>query len=87
MIDISPFHISYLYRGNLVEADIHPCCKENNVMDYAVWIEGKLAFTIAHDIHDDSRWAIAMKNADDDFDDELIQDIGAAIEKRNNLKG
>ena len=84
-IDTAPFNISYLHHGNLITAEIHPCCNENNVVDYAVWIEGKLVFTIARDINDASHWAIAMKNADDDFEEDMIQDIGTQIEKRNNL--
>ncbi|RYD74262.1 MAG: hypothetical protein EOP53_18610 [Sphingobacteriales bacterium] len=80
MIDSKPFDIEYLHNGSQQRANIQPCCKENNIVDYAVWQNGKLHFTITRDMVDKHHWSIAIKNADDDFDEEMIQNIGAAIE-------
>ena len=51
-------------------------------MDYAVWIDDKLLFTITREVDGNRRWVIALKNADDEFDDEMIQSIGAGINSR-----
>jgi hypothetical protein len=82
IMDITPFNITYMNRGILVDATIRPCCKEDNVFDYAVWIKDKLAFTITKDAENATRWVVALKNADDEFDEEMIQNIGTAIQKR-----
>jgi hypothetical protein len=78
-MDTTPFNISYQHNGMIENVSIHPCCNDNNIVDYAVWQNGKLSFTITKDNHDISRWKIALKNSDDTFDDELVQNIGAAI--------
>ena len=52
------------------------------MVDYAVWIGRKLAFTIARDPDNDQRWVVALKNSDDDFDDLMIQSIGASIDRK-----
>ncbi|MEP6675556.1 MAG: hypothetical protein ABJA78_10385 [Ferruginibacter sp.] len=77
-MDITPFTIPY--QSGV--AEIRPCCKEDNVVDYAVWTENKLAFTITRDPDDEDRWVIAMKNADDNFSDELVQETGKKIAER-----
>ncbi len=82
IMDITPFNITYLHQGVLAEVTIHPCCREDNVFDYAVWIKGKLAFTITRDMEDNAHWVIALKNADDEFDERMVQEIGAAIQKK-----
>lgn len=81
-MDTAPFNIYYVHNGNMVSAEIHPCCREDNVVDYAVWMDEKLAFTIARSIENKERWVVALKNADDEIDEELVQSIGATIEKK-----
>jgi hypothetical protein len=81
-MDTSTFNIYYEDNGNMVSAEIHPCCSEDNVVDYAVWIDEKLAFTIAPGMEDKKRWVVALKNADDDIDEDLVQSIGATIERK-----
>lgn len=80
-MDITPFTIYYVYRDVLYSAEIRPCCREDNVVDYAVWIEHLLAFTLTKQAAT-GKWVIALKNADDDINDEMIQVIGTEIEKK-----
>lgn len=89
MIDNKAFDIEFKYNQTKQTATIQPCCKENNIVDYAVWQNGKLAFTITRDMIDRHHWSIALKNADDHFDESMIQSIGAAIEhhQKNNYAG
>lgn len=79
-MDITPFTIYYAFRNSLYTAEIRPCCREDHVVDYAVWIEHLLAFTITKQT-DNGNWVIALKNADDDIDYEMVQVIGAEIGK------
>lgn len=83
-MDTTPFEISYQHHGIFKKVTIHPCCKEENIVDYAVWENGRLSFTITKDNHDTNRWNIALKNSDDIFEDELVQNIGAAIHQHQN---
>jgi hypothetical protein len=80
-MNTSPFNIYYIYRDVLYSAEIRPCCKEDNVVDYAVWVDHLLAFTLTRQ-SERGRWVLAMHNADDEFDDELVQTIGAEIDKK-----
>jgi len=80
-MNTSPFTIYYVYKGASYSAEIRPCCREDNVVDYAVWIEHLLAFTLTRQA-DTGKWVVALKNADDDFNDEMLQLIGAEIEKK-----
>ena len=81
-MDTAAFNIYYVHNGIKVSAEIHPCCGEDNVVDYAVWIDEKLAFTIARSMQNKERWVVALKNADDEIDEELVQSIGETIEKK-----
>lgn len=85
-MDITPFVIHYLYYGQMTEAEIRPCCKEENVVDYAVWMNGKLEFTITKvkDAPQGSQWTVALKNADNLVDQKLVQIMGAEIDKKNS---
>jgi hypothetical protein len=86
MNDTTTFPISYVHDGKLNHAQIQPCCREDNIVDYAVYQDSKLAFTIAHDMNSDGRWIIAMKNADNDIPDDIVQAIGSAIDKKQIVK-
>ena len=81
-MDTAAFNIYYVHNCTRVSAEIHPCCDEDNVVDYAVWIDEKLAFTIARRLENKERWVVALKNADDEIDEELVQSIGETIEKK-----
>ncbi|MBC7933945.1 MAG: hypothetical protein H7Y86_01110 [Rhizobacter sp.] len=81
MTATTPFEIQYIHNGVIETANIQPCCKEENVVDYAVWQNDKLIFTMTRDMVNQDHWAIALKNADDSFEDEMVQHIGAAIDQ------
>ena len=80
-MDINPFNIEYTVNGAVRKAEIRPCCREDNVVDYAVWLDGKLAFTVTKDTAI-GRWVVALKNADEIIDDEEVQQIGNAIQRK-----
>jgi hypothetical protein len=80
-MDITPFIIGYKVNNNIQQAEIRPCCREDNVVDYAVRISGKLTFTITRDVIND-RWVVALKNADEIIDDDEVQRIGNAIQQK-----
>jgi len=77
----TPFEIQYQHRNGLTTAMIHPCCREDNVVDYAVWIDDKLAFMLTKDVEDRSRWVIGLKNADDEIAADVVRNIGHAIDQ------
>ncbi len=81
-MDTSAFLINFSYKGKPFAVEIRPCCKEDNVVDYAIWENGKLLFTITREYGNHTHWVIALKNSDDDFDDEMIQDIGNKIDQK-----
>ncbi len=76
------FTIYYVHQDVMNSVEIRPCCGDDNVVDYAVWEEDRLAFTITKN-EQEAKWIVALKNADDKIDDELVQLIGTEIEKRN----
>lgn len=80
-MDTTPFEIQYQHRNGLTTAIIHPCCREGNVVDYAVWINDKLAFMLTRDVENKSSWVIGLKNADDDIAEDVVQSIGQAIDQ------
>ncbi|HMK04571.1 MAG TPA: hypothetical protein VK489_10285 [Ferruginibacter sp.] len=81
-MDTSAFVINFQYDNKLTSAEIRPCCREDNIVDYAVWIDDKLLFTITRDSFSNGHWVVALKNADDEFDDKMIQSIGSGIDSR-----
>jgi hypothetical protein len=80
-MDISPFTIEYNFNESVRKAEIRPCCREDNVVDYAVWIKNKLAFTVTKEMLT-GRWVVALKNADETIDDAEVQEIGKAIQRK-----
>ena len=82
MMDTTPYTINYWYKDQLANAEIRPCCKEDNVVDYAIWENDKLAFTVTKitDAPQGKKWVIALKNSDHLVEDELVQLIGTEID-------
>lgn len=80
-MDISPFTVYYVQQDVMNSVKIEPCCREDNVVDYAVWNDGLLAFTITQHTAT-KKWVVALKNADDTINDDLVRLIGAEIEKK-----
>ncbi len=83
-MDITPFNIYYSTDNVMTTVEVRPCCKEDNVVDYAIWNKDKLGFTLTKD-KQAGRWVVALKNADDDIVDELVQLLGREIEKITGL--
>lgn len=83
-MDITPFFIRFIYHNQWEDAEVRPCCREDSVVDYAIWMKGKLVFTITRGTGElpGTHWVIALKNADINFDSELVQLIGQEIEYR-----
>jgi len=78
-MDTSAFAINFPYKDGLIAVEIRPCCREDNIVDYAVYENDKLVFTVTPSMDNADHWVIALKNADDQFDDDLVQAIGAQI--------
>ena len=83
MTTTTPFIIRYLHQGLEQDAEVHPCCKEDDIVDYAVYHNGKLSFTTRR-APGEKKWIIAMKNADDEISQELLQNVGAQIDQHTN---
>ena len=80
-MDTNPFTIRFFYHNDWLEAEIRPCCKEDNVVDYAVWMRNKLEFTITKDrTNQGDQWVVALQNADDVVDPVMVQTIGREID-------
>ena len=82
-MNTAAFPVSFPYREGIETADIHPCCREDNIVDYAVWHKDQLAFTITRHADDKAHWVVALRNADDEVDEAMVQAIGAEIDKRS----
>ena len=83
-MDINPYQIVYRDGQRLNAAEIRPCCNEDNIVDYAVYIQNKLAFNITKSANGDGRWVVSLKNADKYVDDNVVQSIGSAIDLHNS---
>jgi diadenosine tetraphosphate (Ap4A) HIT family hydrolase len=84
MTNTAAYIISFLNEGSLQQARIQPCCRQDNIVDYAVYVDEKLLLTIARDDTRPGHWLVAMKNADDEISDETVQNIGREIDNRKN---
>lgn len=82
-MDITPYKIIYQVGNTFSPAEVRPCCREDNVVDYAIYTNNQLLFTITKSNNDGGKWVISLKNADKNIDNEVIQSIGAEIEQHN----
>jgi hypothetical protein len=80
-MNTTPFIISYRQNGIEKRAEIRPCCREDSIVDYAVYTNGRLNFTITRNVDHPKHWVIAMKNADEEIGEDAVQSIGAEIDK------
>ena len=85
-MDTSSFEVQFHHHDRLHEVRVNPCCNEDNIVDYAIWQNDKLLCTITKDAEDPAHWVVALKNSDDTFGEDMIQDIGKAIELHQTLK-
>lgn len=82
-MQLSNFFVEYEYQGQFEIAEIRPCCQQDNIYYYDVYIDNKYAFTItpASDEDQTLSWKIALKNADNHVDLKLVDILGEQIEK------
>lgn len=81
-MDLSPFFIEYSYNQSVQIAEIKPCCHEENVFYYDVYIKNQYCFTIRPEQTSDIEegWKIALKNADTPVDEDMVNLIGQQID-------
>ena len=81
-MDLSPFQLKFPHRSRLQSVEVRPCCKEDDVIYYDIWIDNLYQFTITPGLIDEEKpgWRIALKNADKPADNDLVQTIGVEIE-------
>jgi len=81
-MDLSPFQIEFTHRKQLQSYEVRPCCKEDDVIYYDVWVDNLYQFTITPGLNNDDKpgWRLALKNADKPVGNDLIQTIGVEIE-------
>ena len=81
-MDLSPFEIQFKQGSHFHLAEVRPCCKEDDVIYYDVWIDNLYQYTMTRGLINEEKpgWRVALKNADRDIDHELVQTIGVEIE-------
>jgi hypothetical protein len=80
MVDLSPFFIEVYYLGKPLTVEIKPCCRENEIMYYDVFLKNSFEFTITPDISEDNIWRVSLMNADKELDPELVRLIGEKLD-------
>ncbi|MCW3082138.1 MAG: hypothetical protein JWR87_3568 [Segetibacter sp.] len=82
-MDTQPFFVEYLHKDDSEIAEVKPCCQENNVFYYDIYIRNQYQFTVtpSADEEEGLAWKISLKNADKNIEPELINTIGQQIEK------
>lgn len=84
-MDTTPYQINYWNGHTLSQAEVKPCCLEDHVVDYAIYIENQLAFNLTKSPGRSEKWVISLKNADKEIADEIVQNIGSEIDARNRV--
>ena len=82
IMDSNSFFIEYPYKDETQLAEVKTCCDENDAFYYDILINNQYQFTITqlYDEFNNSTWRLALKNADNDVDPELVQIIGKHID-------
>ncbi len=82
-METEPFFIEYLDKDNSEIAEVKPCCQENNIYYYDIYIKNQYQFTVTPSPDDEKGmlWKISLKNADKKIEKGLIDTIGQEIEK------
>jgi hypothetical protein len=78
-----PFFIEYMEKDSVEIAEVKPCCQEDNVYYYDIYIRNQYQFTVTP-FTDEARgitWKIALKNADKNIESGVIEAIGEEIAK------
>ena len=77
-MDLTPFDIKYAFKDELFYMQVVPCCKEENVIFYDLWVNDEFDFTITKTADE---WKIALVNADKLVEPEMVKIIGEQIDK------
>jgi len=82
--ELAPFQVEFVIDQQRKVAEIKPCCKEDNVFYYDVWMDDEFQFSLTtnNDVMypNHGEWKVAMKNSDKYVDPVLVQTLGSAIE-------
>ena len=83
-MEIQPFFIEYFYKDSPEIAEVKPCCQEDNIFYYDIYLRNEFQFTVTPWFDDEKGmiWKVSLKNADKNIDQETIEAIGQEIEKR-----
>ncbi len=82
-MEIQPFFIEYLYNENSEIAEVKPCCQEDNIYYYDIYMRNEYQFTVSPVMDEETGmvWKISLKNADKKIGKGVIDAIGLEIEK------
>ena len=82
-METEPFFIEYLHKDNSEIAEIKPCCQEDNIYYYDIYIRNEYQFTVTPMVDEEKGmvWKISLKNADKKIEKGVIDAIGLEIEK------
>ena len=82
-METQPFFVEYLYKNDTEIAEIKPCCQEDNVLYYDLYIRTDYQFTVtpSSDEERGMAWKISLKNADKKIEKDLVDTISYEIEK------
>ena len=82
--EMDPFQVEFIKDRNRQTALIKPCCKEDNIFYYDVWMNDEFQFSMTTNSElpspQQGDWNVALMNADKQVDPELVQALGSAIE-------
>ena len=83
-MNTQPFFIEFLYKDNSEIAEVKPCCQEDNVFYYDIYIRNQYQFTVTPSVDEERgmSWKISLKNADKNIERGIIDAIGVEIEKQ-----
>ena len=78
-----PFFIEYLYGNSPEIAEVKPCCQNDHIYYYDIFIKNRYQFTVTPSADDEKgmAWRISLKNADKSIEKGVIDAIGEEIEK------
>ncbi|HSU50043.1 MAG TPA: hypothetical protein VLJ41_05620 [Segetibacter sp.] len=82
-METQPFLIKFLYKKSPEIAEVKPCCQEDNIFYYDVYMHNEYQFTVTPSWDEEKgiAWKISLKNADKKIEKEMIDAIGQEIEK------
>lgn len=82
-METEPFFVEYLHKDNSEIAEVKPCCQEDKIFYYDIYIRNEYQFTVTPSADEERgiSWKISLKNADKNIEKGLLDTIGMEIEK------